>query len=528
MAVFYRKYRPQKLSDIVGQDHVKKTLLAQLESGKVSHGYLFCGPKGTGKTSCARIFAKAVNCLTYAKSKNQKFGEPCNKCISCLSITDGSNLDLLEIDAASNRLISDVRDLIEKIKLSPVSGRFKVYILDEAHMLTPESFNALLKTLEEPPAHAIFILCTTEPSKLPATIISRLLRFNFLKATDSQIGQVVEKIAKSEGISIDKAAILAICEASDGSFRDAVSILDQISATKRKICEEDVKNIAKVIGLNQLFVFIEKLAGNDLKGTVLMIEDIAKVADISLFVREAVFFLEKLLFMKIGVNAQVVLDLDEEKQDEVGKLSAKIDYEDIQKLMRLLLVAESEIKLYPLAQIPLILAVCQYLGNPLTVGDNKTGDEVRDEVLEEENEPEETESTGKKEKIDKKEKQNSKRPKSFAKIENKWDEFLKRVKPVNAHVLALLRSTRPTGFDGDNLVIEVFYRFHKEKLEEPKIIRQLDEILTEVMGGPTRLKLVLAAQESKPTRTVAVSNVLDIGGSDLDDIEKMAKEIFAK
>src|SRR3990172_10193106 len=243
MAVFYLKYRPQKFSDIVGQEHTVKTLLSQLEAGKIGHGYLFAGPRGTGKTSTARIFAKAVNCQKYTKPK---FGEPCNKCKSCMAVFTGSHLDLIEIDAASNRLIEDVRDLREKIKLSPVSSRFKVYIIDEAHMLTREAFNALLKTLEEPPKHAIFILATTEPSKLPSTIISRVQRFNFQRAKDEELAMALRKIIKEEGIKIDDEAIFAIAKAADGSFRDAVSFLDQLSASSQKVNKVEIKNFALV------------------------------------------------------------------------------------------------------------------------------------------------------------------------------------------------------------------------------------------------------------------------------------------
>src|SRR4030042_6260836 len=257
MTVFYRKYRPQKFSELIGQDHIVETLLNQLESGKISHGYLFSGPKGTGKTSCARILAKAVNCQKVhssqftvhsktksvnrePKTKNLTFGEPCNKCTSCLAITDGSHLDLIEIDAASNRNIDDVRDLREKIKLSPVQGKFKVYIVNEVHMLTKEAFNALLKTLEEPPPHAIFILCTTEIAKLPQTIISRVQRFNFSRATDDQLSHAIGKIAVNEGIKLEPEATRAIIKASDGSFRDAISLLDQLSASKKIIRASDV------------------------------------------------------------------------------------------------------------------------------------------------------------------------------------------------------------------------------------------------------------------------------------------------
>src|SRR3990167_7268759 len=210
--VLYRKYRPQSFSDLIGQNHIKEALLSSLKNGKISHAYLFSGPRGTGKTSTARIFAKSVNCqktkIQDPKSQIQ-FGEPCNKCDSCLAITEGSHLDVLEIDAASNRGIDEIRDLREKIKLSPIGGRFKVYIIDEVHMLTAEAFNALLKTLEEPPAHAIFILCTTELGKLPPTVISRLQKFHFERAASDDLVKVLEKIAKSENVKVKEEAAAA-------------------------------------------------------------------------------------------------------------------------------------------------------------------------------------------------------------------------------------------------------------------------------------------------------------------------------
>lgn len=528
--VFYRKYRPQKFSDLLGQETIVQTLLGQLQTGKIGHGYLFYGPRGTGKTSTARIFAKSVNCQ---KSDGKKFTEPCNKCVSCLAITEGSSLDLIEIDAASNRGIDEIRDLREKVKLSPAFSRFKVYIIDEAHMLTTEAFNALLKTLEEPPRHAIFILCTTELGKLPATIISRLQRFNFLRAGKDEISKILLLIAKSEGIKIEPESTAAVAEAADGSFRDAVSILDQMGASDKKISAGDVAKVAKVSGWNQLFEFASFLADRDVKKSILTIEEIADLGgDVPFFARQLVVFLEKLLFIKIGISGDIFSDYDKIQIEKMDKLSEKFETGELQDLMRALLVSENEMKLYPLAQIPLVLAVCKYFGDD--VGDSGQREKAHESEAESESESEVEADSDKELEIaeepkPKKISQMSK-PKaigkgSIADVEKNWAEFLNRVKRVNAHVVALLRSTKPAGFDGRLLTLEVFYRFHKEKLEEPKILAMLDKNMEEVVGRPINFKFVLAKRESKPTMTVIASNVMDIRENDL---EKIAQEIFSK
>src|SRR5437762_1227415 len=223
-AALYRRYRSQTFAEVIGQEHVTRTLKNAIANGQVAHAYLLAGARGIGKTSIARIIAKAVNC---PKAKN---GDPCDTCESCVAIRDGRFLDLIEIDAASNRGIDEMRDLREKVRFLPSEGQYKVYVIDEAHQLTPEAFNALLKTLEEPPPHAIFVLATTESQRIPATIVSRTQRFDLRRIPHSAIVQQLEHVAKAEGLTVEAPAFEAIARHAQGSLRDAESILDQVSS----------------------------------------------------------------------------------------------------------------------------------------------------------------------------------------------------------------------------------------------------------------------------------------------------------
>src|SRR3989442_1635758 len=220
----YRKYRSQTFADLVGQDAASRALQGAIISGRVAHAYLFSGSRGTGKTSAARLLAKALNCTGRARDS----AEPCNKCQSCIEVTAGSALDLIEIDAASNRGIDEIRDLREKVNLSPALGPYKVYIIDEAHMLTEPAFNALLKTLEEPPAHVVFVLCTTDAQKIPLTVIGRCQQFVFRRHSEEQIISRLTHIAKTEKVQVDPEAMQLIARTAQGSMRDAVGLLDQL------------------------------------------------------------------------------------------------------------------------------------------------------------------------------------------------------------------------------------------------------------------------------------------------------------
>lgn len=256
--VLARKWRPMRFEDVVGQEHVTRTIRNALEKGKLGHGFIFAGPRGVGKTTTARLLAKAVNC------KNGKPGEPCNQCDSCQAINAGQHLDVIEIDGASNRGIDEIRNLRENIRFAPSSASYKVYIIDEIHMLSKEAFNALLKTLEEPPAHAIFIFATTEIHKVPLTILSRCQRFDFKRISTRDITRQLEKIAQNEGIKIESEALQLIARKSDGGMRDATSILDQISAfSDGEITVQQVQDTIGVLGEDVFFEYTDLMVQKD-------------------------------------------------------------------------------------------------------------------------------------------------------------------------------------------------------------------------------------------------------------------------
>ena len=264
----YRKYRPSTFSEVVGQEHITETLKNQLAEGKTVHAYLFTGSRGTGKTSCAKILAKAVNCLS------PKNGDPCLECESCKAINDGDNTDIVEIDAASNNSVENIRELRELVSFAPATSKYRVYIIDEVHMLTTSAFNALLKTLEEPPEHVIFILATTEVHKLPATILSRCQRFDFRRIDNEKICQRIKHIASLEGFTITDDAATLIAAAADGGMRDALSILDLCASSSKDIDEATVESVCAMAGNDYLLNLADCIKNHDTEGALLLIDNL--------------------------------------------------------------------------------------------------------------------------------------------------------------------------------------------------------------------------------------------------------------
>lgn len=289
----YRKWRPQGFDALVGQEAVRTALTNALETGRIAHAYLFAGPRGTGKTSTAKILAKAVNC-EHGPTPN-----PCNKCQNCVRINDGTSMDVFEIDAASNRGIDEIRDLREKVAFAPVSGRYKVYIIDEVHMLTTEAFNALLKTLEEPPPHVIFILATTEPHKIPATIHSRCQRFDFKRVTDADIVKRLREVADGSGIAADDDALQLIAVQADGGMRDALSLLDQCGVMAERVTAETVRSVLGIVGREALRELVKAIGEGQVPKALELLETLlAGGKDVKQIITELAEYLRAVLLYK--------------------------------------------------------------------------------------------------------------------------------------------------------------------------------------------------------------------------------------
>ncbi|MGM9571078.1 MAG: DNA polymerase III subunit gamma/tau [bacterium] len=336
----YRKWRPNNLAELKGQDAVVRTLTNALEQKKIAHAYLFSGPRGTGKTSTAKIIAACLNCASGVTAS------PCGECECCRKIKAGYFLDVLEIDAASNRGIDEIRDLREKVKFLPTEGRYKVYIIDEVHMLTTEAFNALLKTLEEPPEHVVFILATTEQHKIPATILSRCQCFDFKPVALSEMTEALADIASKEGFKVDAASLHLLARSAQGGMRDALGLLDQAAAfAGGNIRLEDVNALLGLADGKSLFLLADLVCQRDEAGVLQLIQSLVEEGhDLQQFIKGAVEHFRSLLFFKLVTDPKAVLQLTEEEFQPLQKQSLQFRKDELTRILKILFSCQNEIK----------------------------------------------------------------------------------------------------------------------------------------------------------------------------------------
>ncbi|MFN3480562.1 MAG: DNA polymerase III subunit gamma/tau [Thermodesulfovibrionales bacterium] len=358
--VLARKWRPLTFSDLIGQETISHILSNAISQGKIAHAYLFSGPRGVGKTSSARILARAVNC------EKGPIPEPCGTCPSCVEILEGSSVDVMEIDGASNNSVNDIRDLRERVRYAPASGRYKVYIIDEAHMLSDAAFNALLKTLEEPPPHVIFVLATTAPRKIPATVLSRCQHLPFRRIPIQKIKGRLRLIADSEGVRISDESLEMIARAAEGSMRDSLTILDQVISFSPDIKDSEIKDLLGIPDFNALYEISLSIIKGDRKRVLEVIQELTdKGTDLKSFAKDLMNFFRDLLTAKVTGSAEDVLDLSEGEIGMVKELTHMTSEESLTLLLGEMIRAEQDVRtaFSPRVVLEMALIKASYLSN---------------------------------------------------------------------------------------------------------------------------------------------------------------------
>jgi len=469
-SVLYQKYRSQNFDQIIGQENVTKLLKNAIKKDQLAHAYLFVGSRGTGKTSTARILAKAVNCTNI-----QKDGNPCLECEHCKAIANGTFLDLMEIDAASNRGIDQIRELKERIEFSPSEGKYKVYIIDEVHMLTTEAFNALLKTLEEPPAHVIFILATTDVHKLPPTILSRCQRYDFRLGTNEEIATLITDICKKEKIKIEEGALNIVVQNAKGSYRDALSILDVIyTGQDEKINEITTEEARKILGLperDSVILLLKSLVKGDGGKSLDIIGSLEKNGvNLQQFTNYTLDILRQILIAKIKGKVEKEIDFVKE-----------VDIKTIYKLINLFLNAENRIRYANNQALVLEMIIPEMM---------KVDGEREIEIVNRDVKKRITEPKQEEEKEEVMEEKDIKEV-SLNEISKRWDEFINEIKPFNGHLYAFLGGANVKDFNKGILHLEVPFKFHEERIEVPKSRNAISETFKKVYGTNCKVSCVV-------------------------------------
>jgi len=509
--VFYRKWRPQTLAEIVGQEQITQTLSNALNTGRVSHAYLFYGPRGTGKTSTGRILAKAVNCPSRGKSK------PCNRCDMCRAITEGRALDVIEIDAASNRGIDEIRDLREKVNYAPNQARYKVYIIDEVHMLTKEAANALLKTLEEPPPYVIFILATTEIHKVLATILSRCQRFDFRRISQADAVSKLAHICRAEGIHIEPEGLRLIAKSATGSLRDAENLLEQL--TTYYGTEIELRQIQAILGITgdqRAKELVRHIVNNDISAGVSMINSVnSDGLDLRQFNREVVEYLRELLLVKTG--SEEAVDLTTEDIAELKELAARTSLAQISKAIKLFSQLELGFDSYSTLPLELALVDC---AQP-SVEERETAVTQPEEVAPPKpqlvkpvpaGEPKLTPPKPQMVKPVPAGEPKLTPPKAevipptpelhneIERLKQNWRQVIEQAPEEvrRTPAIAILRSAgvKPVTIEGDTVVLAFRYPIHKEKMEAAENQQVAEKIISNFLGHPCHVRCIYEPEDN--------------------------------
>ena len=529
----YRAYRPQTFKDVVGQEHIIRTLKNQIQNNNVGHAYLFCGTRGTGKTSTAKIFARALNC------QNSVDEEPCNECEVCKDILSDNIMDVIEIDAASNNSVDDIREIRENVKYTPAKCKYKVYIIDEVHMLSQGAFNALLKTLEEPPSYVIFILATTEPHKIPATILSRCQRFDFKRVTVKDMSTRMKEICDDVNVVVDDRALNLIARNSQGALRDALSILDQcMSFSENDIEYKDVVDLLGTVNIEQLFEMAEYVIKEDTKKCLeILNEFVVWGKDIKNLIDDLIDHFRNLMVCKVSSDLDEIISLPEEIVEQLKVQASTIEVNDIIRILNILSTTQDAIKV---SSNPRVLAEVSIMKLSQPMFDESKESLLKrisnlEEVIKsgkininnnvEIESKKETKETSEKNEVEAEEEVFYEEVKSedVELIEKSWENILTHIKKdKNMPVYAILREAKEFNVSANNLYI-VFddnFAFAKNKLSDEKTRNYIESVIREILNRSFGIKIILKS-ESKNIK-------LEIEKEQKDKGEEILKSVFPK